>query len=132
MTCQSSKERQDLAEGAKQPNLDESDGFDDDNHGLDDDYHDVGDDDGDVDHDVGYDDHDDGDDASDDDHGVGPDDHDDADDADGHSDEYENDYDHVSDVDYGDYAMILIMIAKRRMALKVSLSIFISTLLYLS
>ena len=103
MTCQSSKERQDLAEGAKQPNLDESDGFDDDNHDL-----------------------------GDDDHDVGHDDHDDDDDADGHSDEYENDYDHVSDVDYGDYAMILIMIAKRRMALKVSLSIFISTLLYLS
>ena len=50
MTCQSSKERQDLAEGAKQHNLDDRDGFDDDNHGLDDDYHDIGDDDGDVDH----------------------------------------------------------------------------------
>ena len=43
MTCQSSKERQDLAEGAKH-NLDESDGFDDDNHGLDDDDDDDDDD----------------------------------------------------------------------------------------
>ena len=101
MTCQSSKERQDLAEGAKQHNLDDSDGFDDDNHGLDDDDHDVGDD------------------CRTDDHDVGHDDHDDGDDADGHSNEYENDYDHVSDVDYGDYAMIIIMIAKRRMVLKV-------------
>ena len=89
MTCQSSKERRDLAEGAKQPNLDESDGFDDDNHGLDDDYHDVGDD------------------AGDDDHGIGHDDNDDGDDGDGHSDEYENDYDHVSGVDYGYYAKII-------------------------
>ena len=101
MTCQSSKERRDLAEGAKQHNLEDSDGFDDDNHDFDDD-------------DLDFGDH-----ACDDDPGVGHHDHDDGDDADGDSDEYENDYDPVSEVDYGDYAMIIIMIAKRRMVLKV-------------